>query len=76
MVLADEPERLAPPPFWRTRYFAFDVTPRRPELDPMEIRRIIDRPVRRAIQGIPVTVYELPGNLKRVVPSDCEDTNR
>jgi hypothetical protein len=27
-----------PPPFWRTRYFAFDVLPRRPDLDPIEIR--------------------------------------
>jgi hypothetical protein len=34
-VISDksEPERLPPPPFWRTRYFAFDVLPRRPELD-------------------------------------------
>jgi hypothetical protein len=46
----DEPDRLAPPPFWRTRYFAFDVMPRRPELDPIEIRRIIRQPERRMIQ--------------------------
>ncbi len=30
-----EPEHLPPPPFWRTRYFAFDVLPRRPYLDPI-----------------------------------------
>jgi hypothetical protein len=29
-----------PPPFWRTRHFAFDVLQRRPYLDPLEIRRI------------------------------------
>jgi len=46
----DEPDRLPPPPFWRTRYFAFDVMPRRPELDPIEIRRIIDRPEYREVQ--------------------------
>jgi len=48
--LNDEPERLPPPPFWRTRYFAFDVMPRRPELDVLEIRRIIERPEMRVIQ--------------------------
>lgn len=48
--MADEPERLPPPPFWRTRYFAFDVLPRRPGLDPLEIRRIIAQPERRMIQ--------------------------
>jgi hypothetical protein len=46
----EEPERLAPPPFWRTRYFAFDVMPRRPELDPIEIKRIIDQPEYKLIQ--------------------------
>lgn len=47
----DEPERLPPPPFWRTRHFAFDVLPRRPGLDPLEIRRIIAQPSRRLIQA-------------------------
>ena len=42
--MTDEPERLPPLPFWRTRYFAFDVMLRRPYLDPIEIRRILDRP--------------------------------
>lgn len=45
-----EPERLPPPPFWRTRYFAFDVLPRRPELDPIEIRRVMSQPERQVIQ--------------------------
>lgn len=45
-----EPERLPPPPFWRTRYFAFDVLPRRPGLDPLEIRRVISQPERRIVQ--------------------------
>jgi hypothetical protein len=47
--LAD-PERLPPPPFWRTRYFAFDVLARRPYLDPVEIRRVIAKPERRRVQ--------------------------
>lgn len=44
------PDRLAPPPFWRTRYFAFDVLPRRPYLDPLEIIRILRKPEHRATQ--------------------------
>ena len=47
----DEPERLPPPPFWRTRYFAFNVLPRRPYLDPLEIRRIIALPERKVVQA-------------------------
>ena len=46
----DPPDRLPPPPFWRTRYFAFDVLPRRPYLDPIEIRRIIRQPERKTVQ--------------------------
>lgn len=46
----DEPERLPPPPFWRTRYFAFDVLPRRPQLDPLEIRRVVSQPAARQVQ--------------------------
>src|SRR6266699_378716 len=49
--MADEPERLPPPPFCRTRYFAFDVLSRRDYLDPIEIRRIIRRPERREVQN-------------------------
>jgi hypothetical protein len=47
---SEVPERLPPPPFWRTRYFAFDVLPRRPNLDVIEVRRIIALPERRMIQ--------------------------
>lgn len=47
----DDPERLPPPPFWRTRYFAFNVMPRRPELDPIEIRRVIAAPAYRMAQS-------------------------
>jgi hypothetical protein len=46
----DEPGRLPPPPFWRTRYFALDVLPRRPELDVIEIRRVISQAERRIVQ--------------------------
>ena len=49
--MAEVPERLPPPPFWRTRYFAFDVLPRRDYLDPIEIRRVIERPERREVQA-------------------------
>jgi hypothetical protein len=45
--MTDEPERLPPPPFWRTRYFALDVMPRRDYLDPIEIRRITRQPEHR-----------------------------
>jgi hypothetical protein len=38
------------PTVWRTRYFAFDVLPRRGYLDPLEIRRVIRRPERRQLQ--------------------------
>ena len=47
----DEPDRLPPPPFWRTRYFALHVLARRDYLDPVEIRRIIRRPHRRQVQA-------------------------
>jgi hypothetical protein len=46
-----EPERLPPPPFWRTRYFAFDILARRDYLDPIEIQRIIRRPEHRQVQA-------------------------
>lgn len=49
-MAGDDPERLPPPPFWRTRYFAFDVLPRRPDLDPIEIRKIISQAERRVVQ--------------------------
>jgi len=46
----DEPERLPPPPFWRTRYFALDVLVRRDYLDPIEIQQVVRRPERRQLQ--------------------------
>ena len=49
-MIVKEPDRLPPPPFWRTRYFAFDVLPRRPGLDPLEIRRIVAQPELRIVQ--------------------------
>ncbi len=49
-MIEAEPERLAPPRFWRTRYFAFDVLPRRPYLDSMEILQVLSRPERRIVQ--------------------------
>jgi hypothetical protein len=45
-----EPARWPPPPFWRTRYFAFDVLARRPYLDPIEIARILAQPERKERQ--------------------------
>lgn len=45
-----EPDRLPPPPFWRTRYFASDVLARRSYLDMIEIKRIIASPERRVRQ--------------------------
>jgi hypothetical protein len=51
----DEPlvdqDRLPPPPFWRTRHFALTVMAERPFLDPIEIQRIMDRPIRRVRQA-------------------------
>jgi hypothetical protein len=46
-----EPERLPPPPFWRTRYFAFDILARRDYLDPIESQRIVRRLERRQVQA-------------------------
>jgi hypothetical protein len=46
----NEPERIPPPPFWRTRYFAFDVLRCRPYLDPLEILQVISRPLQRMVQ--------------------------
>ena len=73
----DEQERLPPPPFWRTRYFAFDVLARRDYLDPIEIQRIIRRPVRRRVQTDGRTrlwgyAPNLGGYLRVVLLSDGE----
>ncbi len=44
-----EPERLPPPPFWRTRYFALSVMARwdRRMIDPIMILSVLNGPVRR-----------------------------
>ena len=75
--MPDEPERLPPPPFWRTKYFAFDVLLRRDYLDPIEIIGIIRRPERRLIQEdgrIRLWGYaaSLGGYLRIVLLSDGE----
>lgn len=49
--MTDDPERLPPPPFWRTRYFALDVLPHRDYLDPLEIIRVVRRPEHREVQS-------------------------
>ncbi len=51
MRTGEEPERLPPPPFWRTRYFAFDVMLRRPNLGPIEIRRSVACPEARRVRS-------------------------
>lgn len=45
-----DPDRLPPPPFCRTRHFALQVLAERPFLDPIDIKRIIDQPLRRVRQ--------------------------
>jgi hypothetical protein len=72
-----EPERLPPPPFWRTRYLAFDILARRDYLDPIEIQRIVRRPERRQVQAdgrIRLWGYaaSLCGYLRVVLLSDGE----
>ncbi len=72
-----DPERLPPPPFWRTRYFAFDILARRDYLDPIEIQRIMRRPERRQVQKdgrIRLWGYaaSLGGYLRVVLLSDGE----
>lgn len=44
-----EPERLPPPPFWRTRYFALTVMarPDRRGIEPGMISSVLNRPVRK-----------------------------
>jgi hypothetical protein len=48
-----EPERLPPPPFWRTRYFAFTVMGKadRRWIDPIEIARALAQPIRKERQS-------------------------
>jgi hypothetical protein len=44
----DEPERLPPPPFWRTRYFANSVAvrPDRRAIKPTMVLSVLERPYR------------------------------
>ena len=75
--MTDEPERIPPPPFWRMRYFAFDVSPRRDYLDPIEITRVTRQPERRELQAdgrIRLWGYaaSLGGYLRVVLLSDGE----
>jgi hypothetical protein len=75
--MTSEPERLPPPPFWRARYFALDVLPRRDYLDPLEIIKVVRRPERREVQSdgrIRVWGYaaSLRGYLRVVLLSDGE----
>ena len=74
---ATEPERLPPSPFWPTWYFASDVLPRRPYLDPIEIRQVMRRPERRQVQAdgrVRLWGYaaSLGGSLRVVLLSDGE----
>ena len=76
-MMTDEPERLPPPPFWRTRYFAFDVMRRREYLDPIDIRRVLRRPERRETEPSGRVrlwgyVPSLGGYLRVVLLSDIE----
>jgi hypothetical protein len=50
--MAPEPERLPPPPFWRTRYFAPTVMGRadRHWIDPADIARALAAPIRKERQ--------------------------
>lgn len=48
-----DPERLPPPPFWRTRYFALTVIGKadRRWLDPADISRTLTQPIRKERQA-------------------------
>lgn len=45
----DEPERLPPPPFWRTRYFALVVMakPGRRVIDVIDIQGVLTAPLKK-----------------------------
>jgi len=49
-----EPERLPPPPFWRTRYFALTVMAKadRRWIDPIDILQTLSQPLRRERQAM------------------------
>jgi hypothetical protein len=48
-----DPDRLPPPPFWRTRYFAMTVLARadRRWIDPIDVRHALTQPIRRERQS-------------------------
>jgi len=50
--MADPTDRLPPPPFWRTRYFAIEVMarPDRRGIDLADIARVLTQPARRQRQ--------------------------
>jgi hypothetical protein len=50
--LAANDNRLAPPPFWRTRYFEMKVMarPDRQEIDLDEVKRALEHPMYRSVQ--------------------------
>jgi hypothetical protein len=50
--MADEPVSFPPPPFWRTRYCAFEVMGRaeRRFIEPEMIVTVLDKPVKRVAQ--------------------------
>jgi hypothetical protein len=52
-IMTDEPERLPPPPFWRTQYLALVVMGKadRRWIDPAEIARAIAMPIRKERQA-------------------------
>jgi hypothetical protein len=49
----DEPERLPPPPFWRTRYFALTVMARadRRWIDPVDVLYALSNPIKKERQA-------------------------
>jgi len=50
--MADARDRLPPPPFWRTRYFALEVMarPDRRSIDVADINRALSQPARKQRQ--------------------------
>ncbi len=50
--MADPSDRLPPPPFWRTRYFALEVMakPDRRSIDVIDVSRALAQPARRERQ--------------------------
>jgi hypothetical protein len=51
--MPEDPTRLPPPPFWRTRYFALVVMakPERRDIDPTDIRQALERPIKQTYQA-------------------------